>query len=395
MSRRWSRVRLGEVVCRSAVVAEIDPSQEYDEITVKLWGKGVVRRGTVAGLTLVGNRRFRAAAGQFVISRIDARNGAFGTVPAELDGAVVSNDFPLFDLDRSRVEPGFLEWLSRTDEFVELCQRASEGTTNRVRLKEDRFLDMEIPLPPLEEQRRIVGQIERVAAKVTEAQELRRGAAKEGAALRNGIAEVVYRRLGSRFGCRSLAELCRSITDGDHNTPTFTDKGVKFIFVGNVSSSQLHFKGSKRVSQAYYDGLRPARRPERGDLLYSAVGATLGIPAIVDTDETFCFQRHVAILKPDRRLVSSRFLWYMLLSRTVSERAWELTTGSAQPTLPLRGIRQLSVPLPPLDMQEQATTTLAVLFDQVARLQEIHSNTVAELDALLPSILDRAFNGEL
>ncbi|MBX6364076.1 MAG: restriction endonuclease subunit S, partial [Gemmatimonadetes bacterium] len=146
MSKAWPRVRLGEVLRRSTEIATISPDAEYDEITVKLWGKGVVRRGTVSGAAIAGSRRFVARAGQFIASRIDARNGALGIVPPELAGAVVTNDFPLFDLDRSRIDPGFLNWLSRTRDFGELCKRASEGTTNRVRLKEERFLALEIPL---------------------------------------------------------------------------------------------------------------------------------------------------------------------------------------------------------------------------------------------------------
>jgi len=78
-------------------------------------------------------------------------------VPEELDGAVVSNDFPVFKINTSLVCPSFLEWMSKTKGFVDICKAASEGTTNRVRLKEDRFLAMQILLPSPEEQQRIVG----------------------------------------------------------------------------------------------------------------------------------------------------------------------------------------------------------------------------------------------
>ena len=100
-------------------------------------------------------------------------------MPSELDGAVVTNDFPLFDVTSERIDPAFLGWLTKTRDFVELCQRASEGTTNRVRLQEDRFLALEIPLPPLAEQRRIVARIEELAAKIEEARGLRQDVADE------------------------------------------------------------------------------------------------------------------------------------------------------------------------------------------------------------------------
>ena len=64
---------------------------------------------------------------------------------------------------------------------------------------------------------------------------------------RSGV-EQVFRRLHDTVGVKVLGDLCHSITDGDHNTPDFLDDGVRFIFVGNVSSGRLHFENSKRVS---------------------------------------------------------------------------------------------------------------------------------------------------
>ena len=78
------------------------------------------------------------------------------------------------------------------------------------------------------------------------------------------------------------------------------------------------------------------------------IGVARRIPAVVDTDEPFSFQRHVAIIKPDRQRAEARFLWHMLRSKTVFDKAWASTTGSAQPTIPLRAIRVLPVPLPPV-----------------------------------------------
>ena len=95
-----------------------------------------------------------------------------------LDGAVVSSDFPVFTLNSARILPEFLDWMSKTHEFVDLCKAASEGTTNRVRLKEERFLATQITLPSLEEQRRIVARIEELAIKIEEARGLKKGIMK-------------------------------------------------------------------------------------------------------------------------------------------------------------------------------------------------------------------------
>ena len=159
--------RLARQGIRQAVA--LDPAAEYHEVTIKLWGKGVVSRGKVHGSDVVSVRRV-VRANQLILSKIDARNGAIGLVPSELDGAIVSNDFPSFEFrDPSRCDAAFMGWLVRSAPFVELCKAASEGTTNRVRIKEDRFLDQQIGLPPLSEQQAIVARLDTLAEKTREA----------------------------------------------------------------------------------------------------------------------------------------------------------------------------------------------------------------------------------
>lgn len=164
----WTKVALGELLRRSDEAATLDPAVEYHEVTIKLWGKGVVSRGKVRGGDVVSVRRV-VRVNQLILSKIDARNGAIGLVPPELDGAIVSNDFPSFEFrDPERCDAAFMGWLVRSAPFVELCKAASEGTTNRVRIKEDRFLDQQIGLPPLPEQQAIVARLDALAEKTRE-----------------------------------------------------------------------------------------------------------------------------------------------------------------------------------------------------------------------------------
>jgi type I restriction enzyme S subunit len=153
-------VPLGEVLVRSEEWVPIHPDQRYKEVTVRLWGNGTILRREVLGAEIAASSRLQVHADQFIISRIDARNGASGLIPPDLEGAVVSNDFPVFSPVLTKLQPTYLNWLSKTKHFVELCRAASEGTTNRVRLKEDRFLATPIPLPALAEQRRLVERID-------------------------------------------------------------------------------------------------------------------------------------------------------------------------------------------------------------------------------------------
>lgn len=156
----WRSVALREILAQKGKKIRVDPGKQYKQITIRLWGKGVFLRGLCDGSEIAAESQVEANAGDFLVSKIDARHGAFGLVPDELDGAVVSSDFPCFAVNRSLVEARYLDWFSKTDAFVSLCKQSSVGSTNRVRLKESHFLSLEIPLPSLQEQRAIARRLD-------------------------------------------------------------------------------------------------------------------------------------------------------------------------------------------------------------------------------------------
>jgi len=104
-------------------------------------------------------KQFLIKEGQFLLSKIDARNGAFGVVPKELDNAIITGNFWTYDLDEIQVEPYYLALITTTEKFLKFCQNSSSGTTGRHYLKEDKFLDVKIPLPSLTEQQEIIKNI--------------------------------------------------------------------------------------------------------------------------------------------------------------------------------------------------------------------------------------------
>jgi type I restriction enzyme, S subunit len=395
MDNASTKIKLGKVLTRRKDEIDVQELESYKRLTIRMNGQGIEVRDCILGSQIGTKRQFIVESGQLVLSKIDARNGAFGILPDACDKAIITGNFWAFDIDHAVLESRYFDYLTKTPLFVDFCIRASDGTTNRLYLQESKFLNMEISLPLIAEQRRIVARIEELAAKIEEARGLREGAIKESDALEKALLDEVYKSNLENFGSVKLSEVCLTITDGDHFTPSFQGTGVKFIFVGNVSSGSLHFQGCKYVSPEYYAAIKSHRKPENGDILYSAVGATLGIPAIVDSDEEFCFQRHVALLKPDRSQLIPKFLWHILRSRSLYRAAWERTTGSAQPTVPLRSIRSLQVPKPPLDEQKSIVLQLDDLQSKADAIKQLREDSLKEFDALLPAILDKAFKGEL
>jgi type I restriction enzyme S subunit len=391
----WPEIPLSEIAAPISRLVQVEPGRDYRTIGVKWWGEGAYERETIDGSRTAAKTLSIVRAGDLIINKIWVRHGSTAIATKSVDGCAASNEFPTFKLDEDKIVDRWIHWQTKTKRFWSKCDALSKGTSGKNRIKPEQFLTIRIPLPPLPEQRRIVGRIEELAAQIQEARALRENATAETNALAPSAAERCFQDLSKRHGAQPLQNLCHTITDGDHNTPQFSDDGVRFIFVGNVSSGYLHFQSTKCVSRNYFSTLKPQRLPEVGDILYSAVGATLGIPAVVDSPEPFCFQRHVAILKPDRQKADSKFLWHMLRSRTVFAKAWASTTGSAQPTIPLRAIRELPIPAAPLAEQRRIVAELNGLQTQVDALQKLQNDTAAELDALLPSILDKAFKGEL
>ena len=100
--------------------------------------------------------QFRISEGQFIMSKIDARNGAFGIVPAELEGAITTQDFLSYNINTEKILPEFFNLITGTKHFAELCQRASSGTTGRQRVDEKAFLSFRIPVPSIPNQKLII-----------------------------------------------------------------------------------------------------------------------------------------------------------------------------------------------------------------------------------------------
>ena len=387
---KWPTVKLGELLRKSEVTIEPAADVEYREVTVRMWGKGVIERGRILGASLSG-RRFVAQAGQFIASRIDARNGAMGLVPDSLDAAIVTNDFPLFDLNKERLEPAFLGWLCRTRDFVELCMRASEGTTNRVRLKEDRFLALEIPLPPLVEQRRVVARIEALAAHVHEARLLRHQAAEEAEALvvsmahRADLDESAKKLAGWKRG--RLSDVVRFVDDSykvqpDHSYPNLG----------------IYSFGRGLFHKPPIDGLATSatvlRRVKAGQFIYSRLFAFEGAygQVTLEFDGAFVSQEYPTF-DCDRSQVRAEFLAAYFKPKQVW-RAVALGSkglGDRRQRVQPAQVRAHELWRPPIDWQNH----LAKVQTEVDALKCVQAETAAELDALLPSILDRAFAGRI
>lgn len=151
-------VPISDLISRNREKEIIEDDKSYKQVTIKLYGKGVIQRGDdlVLGKNIGTKNQYRISEGQFIMSKIDARNGAFGIVPKELQNAITTQDFLSYNINHELILPQFFVLLTATKQFNDLCQKASSGTTGRQRVDEKAFLGFEIPVPNKSEQEEII-----------------------------------------------------------------------------------------------------------------------------------------------------------------------------------------------------------------------------------------------
>lgn len=338
----WRTLALGEVLKASKEPVAIQDDVEYEQITVRIRGRGLISRRRVRGAKIATKRQFRVHAGQLLVSKIDARNGGLGLVPETVDGGVVSGDFPVYDVDAPVCLPRYLElYVSRPD-FWDECFLVSEGSTNRVRLVPEQFLDLEIEVPPIKEQWAIVGVIGLITASVAAATRVAaavEAAFKAGSVQAFADIEAEERRLGDIARLVSGGTPSRSVPEHFGGDISWVKTGeVRFNLISDTEENITEL--GLRASSAQ---LLPA-----GSVLLAMYGqgATRGRCALLAREMT-TNQACAAILPCDQML--PEFTFFFLWSRYEEIRME--SEGSAQDNLNQQMVADIEIPLPALDVQ--------------------------------------------
>ena len=160
-----------------------------------------------------------------------------------------------------------------------------------------------------------------------------------------------------------LSALCKSISDGDHQPPPQMLSGVPFVVISNVSSGKIDLTDTRFVPHDYYENLHESRIPCRDDILFTVTGS-YGIVIPVDTEDAFCFQRHIALLKPLQ--ITTEFLSAWLKTPMVYEQCKHCATGTAQKTVGLNSLKNILIPIPPINEQVRILEQLEKVLPLIA-----------------------------
>lgn len=395
MSALLPRVPLREAA--EPVIRPVSTStgETYRQLGVSLWGKGAYEREPVDGGLTKYQQLFRAEHGDIVVNKIWARNGSVAVVDNTLAGCHGSNEFPMFAPIAGQLEPRWMHWITKTKDFWTQCDQKSQGTSGQNRIKPERFLEVEIPLPPIDEQRRIVARIEALSAKVEESANLRNTASAKLTALKSICSRRIFEALSSEVV--PLEDVCLEIIDNLHSTPTYRDGGnIPCIRSPDVGFGTLDLDGARRTDEEEYIHRTSRGEPRQDDIVLVREGGGTGKCALVLPEQKFSLGQRVMMLRPDQSRILPNFFLHQLLSPAIQEDHIQVfSKGSASPHLNIGALRRFPIVLPTLDDQFTIVAELDALRTKVDAVKALQAETAAELDAMLPAILDKAFKGEL
>ena len=394
MANDWKTVPLAQVLQQDTnYVTELEPIT-YPKLSVKLYGKGVTLDAPADGANVRMQRHQFAKPGQVILSEIWAKKGAIGIVPLEGEGALVTSHFFLFDIIETKVLPTFIAWLLKGNYFAEALDAQAHGTTGYAAIRPKQFLTLEIPLPPLPEQRRIVSRIEALAVRLAAAQFLRREASEETELLLAAqLKNIRQKLLKSNLPKRKIGDIARVTSGGtpSRDNPTYWGGDIPWIKTGELIDGD-NFESEEHITQEGMERSSAQLFPAETILiaLYGqgqTRGRTGRLMIEATTNQACC-----AIL-PTPDILDPRFTQYW--QRSLYYKMREKSHGGAQPNWNGGMIKNIEIALPPLEEQRRLVAYLDGLQAQVSHLRLRQAETQQALDALMPSILDKAFKGEL
>ncbi len=391
---RWPDVLLRDVLTsvnrREVVVSD----RQYRLLGVRLDGNGPFHRETVTGTQTSAASLYKVEEGDFIYSRLFAWRGAFGVIDSTLDGCYVSGEFPTFRCKVDRLDSRYLNYWFRLRDTLTAVEAKCSGSTplTRNRFKEQYFVDLQIPLPPIAEQRRIVARIEGLAGQINEARRLREELEADGEVLwKSGLSRMLQ---DSDAESVALESACAEIVDNLHSTPRYDGDEFPCVRSQDVGWGTIDYKGAMRTSAGEFVERTRRAEPRLGDIVFVREG-DVGRCGVVDGTRRFSLGQRVMMFRP-ALFMDSKFLMFSLMSREVLDmQILKAKTGTTSHHVNIRHLRRVKVPFPALFDQRRIAARVDALKADIDRLQALQAGTSNELDALLPSILNKAFKGEL
>lgn len=401
----YELVNIGSVITRNREKVELKDDEQYTQVTIRLWGKGVIERTKKYGKEIGTKNQYRVSEGQFIMSKIDARNGAFGIVPEELEGAITTQDFLSYNINANKVHPKFLKILTTTDQFLKICQSASTGTTGRRRIDEKFFLSIPIPLPSLDEQEEIVKayneKVNQSKCQLSEAEDISKSSHADLLSRlgierlyleqeKSGLNFVSYSQLrewgadkllalgnfdSSKFDVFSIEAkplIATSVFRG--KSPKYDKKGQSFILNQKcIRWNWINTEYMKTVSDKWYHSLDREIFTKEGDILINSTGdGTIGRASLITKDSSgLLYDSHILCLRLNNNLVDPEYYTILFNSNYGQNQVdyFKSAKSTKQTELGVHNLKKIVIPLPDLDTQKKIVKNYSSAANKVRHLR--------------------------
>jgi type I restriction enzyme S subunit len=398
MNMNWPQIKLAEVLNLDLDRIEVDPSQTYEMVGVYSFGRGLFHREPVQGSNTSYRSFYRLKADHIVMSQLFGWEGALALGSGEYAGRYVSPQFPTFLCNPERLYRPYFGWMLRRRSFWEELGTRTRGMGDRRRtLNPEALLSMTISLPLIPEQRRIVARIEELSVKIEEARTLRQHAAEQAQAF---VAAEMHRLFLFDEAQTSVGDFARvqggfAFPSGNYDaTGTY-----QVVRIGNVRDGYLDLSRAPVWWNPAGDAriLKYELKPR--DLVISMTGTRekrdYGFIAKVPENSLLLLNQRVGRFVIHRE-IDHDYLFYFLRSPFFRDRLFPSATGTAnQANVGNSDIEKIKFAPPPPPEQRRVVAYLDDLRSKVDTVKGLQGESEKELNALMPSILSRAFAGEL
>ncbi len=250
-----------------------------------------------------------------------------------------------------------------------------------------------IPLPPLSEQKRIA----EILDKADELRTKRKLAIAELDTLTQSIfLEMFGDPVKNEKGWKNIdkiSNVCEKIIDCPHSTPKYSNEKTQYFCIrsSDIQEGYIVFNDTKYLDDNEYNQRIKRGKPQKGDIIYCREGARFGNAGRVIETREVCLGQRMMLFRADVKKVISEYLWLVLIHPSMYKHITQMVGGSAAPHINIGDLTKITIPVPPLALQEKFADRVA----SVEKLKTQHKNSLSELDALFATLQDRAFKGEL
>lgn len=383
MTKPWPKVKLGEVVNKAERWEAPASGTTYRQIGVRLWGEGAYERASIDGSETKYKQLNRVVDGDLIVNKIWARNGSVAVVQGTLAGCFASSEFPVFAIRPASLDVRWMHWLTKSREFWAQCDEKARGTSGKNRIRPEQFLAVEIPLPPLEEQRRIVNYLDTLSTKITQARTLRHRSTQEAAVFYAQARDRMFSEL--RADRKPVGDVFDLVNGRAFKPVEWQDVGRKIIRIQNLKYATVPYN-------RYAGRVDDKHLVRFGDVLFAWSGQVVSLGAHIWRDDEAILNQHIFNVRARTPMLPGfvREGFNALVDEMKTQ-----VRGLEMFHIRKQELVRLKFPVPPLDEQRRIVAELDALQAKVDALKQLQADTEAELTALQSAALDRAFKGEL